>query len=634
MRLRNTVFYTGEMAWAVALGFAACFAVAADEPRLQVDRPTGRVEWNRAAFQVFGLTDGAKLRPELDAQATKDGVLLTLRLRNDDAVPRAVAPTFPNIEVKGTNAADHRLLRYCFPARSARIGRDNVSDRAFYSGICPVQFLSVDHPACGSLSAVVCDTNNVRKLFGVDKTDQTLRLFAEYESRTLAPGETWTLPTVLLCASEQDWHAGLEAYRRWLATWYRPAAPRRPFFREVFNFRVCYLNGRPGVGRGVFDAGAKTWSLVEAVGQDAEAFGGVDFVHLFDWSQTPEQGRVGDYSPWVYLGGAEPFRRQLQALRTNHISAGLYLEGYLVSPESKAAQALGRDGRITDEQGRQLDLWGGGYVTMCPHVPAWQDYLAATCRRVVEESGAAGLYVDEFGFLTQYRCFNPAHAPFHAKGAHMMAGEREALRKIRAAVGERAVLYTEEIPTDAMTQFTDGAYTASVKMSLNKGLACPINLTRFALPDFKTIELISEEALKNELPALRATFFNGEGVYLSGDARAFSPDGLALIRKTHALLREYADAFTGQEPAPLVPTLNEAVCANRFPAGRRTVWTLQNAGSQPCEGPVLRVPHRAGARYRDAWNGAKLKPAPTGDGGAVISLRLGAGEVGCVVQSW
>lgn len=148
--------------------------------------------------------------------------------------------------------------------------------------------------------------------------------------------------------------------------------------------------------------------------------------------------------------------------------------------EGRRARHSGRDWMMTDEKGRRVDSWGGGYFTMCQHVPAWQDYLAETCGRLAGQTGVAGLYLDEYGFLSQYRCSNRAHDNLHAMGAHMLSGEYGSLRKVRAAVGERTVLYTEEIPTDVMTQFSDGAYTAAVKASLRKGIACPIHLTRFA----------------------------------------------------------------------------------------------------------------------------------------------------------
>ena len=59
-----------------------------------------------------------------------------------------------------------------------------------------------------------------------------------------------------------------------------------------------------------------------------------------------------------------------------------------------------------------------------------------------------------------------------------------------------------------------------------------------------------------------------------------------------------------------------------------------HTGAAPFEGPVLRVLHRAGSRYLDAWNGRVLTPEITSDGNAVISLPLDGGGAGCVVQSW
>jgi len=329
---------------------------------LRADRQTGRVEtlrhrpsdasWVNGPFSLFRITGGERLRTELDARSTAEGILLTLRIINDDAQPQMVTPTFPDLKLCGTNAADHRRLRYCFPARVALVGNDNQSDRAFYSGIYPVQFMAVDHPVRGSLHAVIGDTNNTRKLFGLDKTDDALRLFVEHEGRLLAPGGEWVLPPVLLATTDGTWHSGLMAYRRWLASWYRPAAPRRAAFREVFNFRVFYPHHAPPMNSGIFDQATKRWTLREALDRDTHDFGGVDFVHLYDWAKTPEHGRVGDYAPWTHLGGLAEFRNQLKAIQDRGILSGLYLEGYLASPESQIAK---QSGQVWGNLGS--DLW-------------------------------------------------------------------------------------------------------------------------------------------------------------------------------------------------------------------------------------------------------------------------------------
>lgn len=523
-------------------------------------------------------------------------------------------------------------MRYCFPVRSARIGTENVSDRAFYSGIAPLQFFAADHPRRGSLHLVIEDTSNSQKLFGLDKDDEVLRLFAEHETRSLAPGEQWTLPPVLLGVSVGTWHSGLLAYRKWLATWYVPDAPRMDDFRSVFNFRVFYPHHAPPLGSDVIDPESGKWKIPEAVGRDKELFGGVDFVHLYGWAATPERGRVGDYQPWEHIGGLAGFRDQLDTLHSNGIPTGLYLEGYLASPESKVAQRFGEAWGMRDAEGKSIDAWGGGYTTMCAHHPGWQDYLAETSARLARETGARGIYLDQFGFLTQYRCHHPEHAEFHRDGAHMLAGEREILRKVRAAVGPGHLIYTEEIPTDVMTRHLDGAYTAALRIALDRGDGPPIHLTRFALPEFKTIQLFSEEGLGYRLAAIKATFFNGEALYLAGDASLFSPACLALIRKSHAILKSQSKAFTTLEPEPLVETLAPGILANRFPTDSGCVWTFLNIGGEDHHGPVLRVSNRSEDRYFDLWNEVPLVAEPDTTGGAVISLNLPAGGVGCLLQ--
>jgi len=112
-----------------------------------------------------------------------------------------------------------------------------------------------------------------------------------------------------------NWHAALAAYRRWVGTWYKPAAPRKKWFREAFNFRQVFLHPNLGLEYGAFDPKTGEFRLAKMVADDAAAFGGVDFVHIFDWSQTPAHGRVGRYDPWKYLGGARRFRGEIARVK-------------------------------------------------------------------------------------------------------------------------------------------------------------------------------------------------------------------------------------------------------------------------------------------------------------------------------
>lgn len=194
--LRGTIAVGACLLAALAAANARAEVVActAGDIELRVDRETGRVEslrhlpnkatWADTPFSLFRVAEPDQLRTGLDVLATEEGVLLTLQIVNTTTVPRAVAPVFSDLQLRGDDAADHRQLRYCFPARSGLVGRENRTDAGWYSGIFPVQFMAVDHPRRGSLHVVVCDTaNDNRKTFELGKTDGELRLCTRYEPR-------------------------------------------------------------------------------------------------------------------------------------------------------------------------------------------------------------------------------------------------------------------------------------------------------------------------------------------------------------------------------------------------------------------------------------------------------------------
>ncbi len=125
-------------------------------------------------------------------------------------------------------------------------------------------------------------------------------------------------------------------------------------------------------------------------------------------------------------------------------------------------------------------------------------------------------------------------------------------------------------------------------------------------------------------------FFNGEGIYDSSYC-LYSGPSTDRIRKSFRVQKEYADCFTTAEPEPMVRTQRANVHANRFPGAGRTIWTLYNARYTTVRGPVLTVPHRLGAVYRDVWKDEPIKPEITGDR-ATISLTLTPQGLGCIVQ--
>jgi hypothetical protein len=179
----------------------------------------------------------------------------------------------------------------------------------------------------------------------------------------------------------------------------------------------------------------------------------------------------------------------------------------------------------------------------------------------------------------------------------------------------------------------DGSFTYAMSTARRTLTRVPLNLTRFAIPDFKTIEILyCDKPTGSWATGVKWVFFNGEAIWLEGPAPEwFEPETREAIRQCYRILREYRDAFTTADPQPLVPTLLGGVFANAFPAADRTVYTLYNARHRTVRGDVLSLPWADGAVYEDAWRNEPAAVRRQGDR-AILSLELGPHDVGCVVQ--
>jgi hypothetical protein len=290
---------------------------------------------------------------------------------------------------------------------------------------------------------------------------------------------------------------------------------------------------------------------------------------------------------------------------------------------------LGRDGN---------GCWWPDSTEMyvCSYVPAWRDVQSSTYAAKVKELDVDGMYLDEFGFAGSWvDCYAKDHG--HAVPGYAVVGERDCTQMVRRAIDQArpgVALYSEETPVDVTTQFQDGSFTYAMSSSSTTPTRAPLNSVRFALPDFKTIEILyCDKPTGSWATGVRWVFFNGEAIWLEGPAAEwFEPETRATIRRCYAVLRKHRDAFTTLEPIPLVPTEMGGVFANAFPAAGKTVFTFYNARHRTVRGEVLRVGELSGTRRRwyDEWR--QCTASVRHDGTAtVVSLEIGPQDVGCVV---
>jgi len=577
---------------------------------------------------------------QLRAQfAMNDTGALVIRgeLVNRGEKPHSIGVTFPQIGpyVLGDDPASNA---YVYPCRAAYVGREPVNLETRYGGLFGVQFMATFDPAAGQgLYLRTEDTTCIERSYILRKNREGMLLAVRYPERPLEPGETRPLADTVIALTDGGWHEALLDYRRWLRTWHQPAAPRKAWFREVFNFRQRFLHWLDPL----YDPATGVIDLPRAIHEAREHFGGVEYLHLFDWGNCGPHGRiygrVGDYSPYDFLQGRrDNLHGAIAGVRDSGVPVGLYIEGYLLDERGKLGRAHGANWQLMRADGAGARWPNSAEIYVCPGVEAWRAVQAETYAAKVRELDVDGMYIDQFGFTGTYKdCHSPDHG--HAVPSYPVLTELATTKAIRRAVDAAkpgVAIYTEESPCDVTSQYQDGAFTYEMNQCHARGARIPINLFRFAVPDFKTFEiLICDKPTASWATGVRWTFFNGEGLWLEGTAQEwFAPETLAEIRKCHAILREHRDAFTSLEPLPLVATPASNVWANYFPAAGKEVWTLYNARHRTFRGPLLRAPHRDGWVWRDAWHG---RPATVDRRGPedVVETELGPMGVGCLVRT-
>lgn len=571
----------------------------------------------------------ARLVATLRLKAEQREILCSLSIKNAGNSETRPTVFFPDLSGLGVGSVAHTY--YFYPKLGAAFGKVPCSLRHPHSGAFPFQFMDIYNPLLGGgVYLRTLDINLNWKWFILWKQEDGMRLAVEYLDQPIAPGQERVFPDAALGMHVGDWHAALGAYRDWLATWYKPLASRPRWFREVFNFRQEFLYF---ITTKLFDSKTKRFDILGEIADVKEQFGGCDYMHIFDWGYTKQFGRCGDYNHWEDMGGLENFRKAINTAQEAGVPVGLYIEGYLVSPPSNLGKTHGTEWQLLDAQDKPYPYFPPDY-NMCPNVKGWQDYLASTYKRVAQETGAKGFYIDEFGFANQgHFCYNKAHG--HEIPAPPLRGEMELTRKVRTALNEVSpdiVLYTEESPCDVTSQYQDGSFTYAL-CSYRKPPDV-LSLYRFVIPDFKLFEIIVCDApIGGNYEAVRRVFFNGNGLWIEGRADEWFTDKTrAEIARLYRVLRTHKDAFTSMRPVPLVPTLKEGVLANEFPSDTqsKTVYTFFNTNYWSVGGDIISLPHRQGSRYLDAFSGAELQPVLI-NGHAIIQMEIKPRDVACLL---
>ncbi len=460
----------------------------------------------------------------------------------------------------------------------------------------------------------------------------------EYLRRTRQPGESFALKDVALAAHPGDWRGPMRAYADWC--------------HEVWTFR------KPSALRGIVNMLAAGWGQSPLFRDGAYRTDFIqprcDCIELMSWWEWSELGpwrtpwdqleeRLGEamykrYSPYFVKdpvtgktmypinrgdydgynarwGGLPAFQEAIKTYRGMGAMVTLYTDPILACDNTRCGQQWGELWGIvqpTGEYNHNYESWN-----MCHEVAEYRQYVADTMRRVMEETDADGIRLDEYGHGGA-ACFSTLHEHTFAEPGctEWLRCIAETTRMVRAAMDEvkpGSVLTTEHPGYDFLMHCMEGCitYDLTVQATPLRPLEC--NLQRFFFPECKAFELDHRSADTRH----HKRFWNGVASF-----GAYYPEDM------DAVLRENVDVFEGGEWAPLVETQAQYVYANRFGDGPKTLYTLYNATGRTFFGPALALEPGEDGHLFDLLHG---REAETGTDGAV-EVFLERDGVACIAR--
>lgn len=577
-----------------------------------------------------------------------------LAVHNDG--PQAVDANirFPVLNGLRLGAMDD--LQCFFPQYRNALGSGRATYYAYAGVAFPMQFFDVfDERAGGGVWLRTEDLVDRQRNYFLSKQTDGARLFVEYPGLTtrLAPATATGFPVTKLGFHAGDWRASVERYRDWLATWYRPfKAQDKPWLRESFwllaeitdDVPPPYFKlppwSDPKTKRILFRDILTEW--------ERKAGHKPDVLHLWAWAYDPKTiQRWGEYGGTDYdrYGGQPAFRESIADVQNNlGVAMSLYINATLCRKDIPIGERLA-DKALQLSDGKPFIRYPDTYC-MCHATPEWIKQQIQTYQRLVRETGAKMLYVDQQATVqdivnkTSCVCFHPGHG--HPIPNQVNETDNRFIRALREAVPGEVALYGEFPYTDTTTQFYDSAihyyfhrgggqrFSPIFDAETSAGNdEVALNVYRFLFPKLMHLDLPLSIAYDTWHP-LKFTFFNGEAIYDSF-WRFYESRGHAFMVRAFELKKRFKDCFASDTPEMLVPTERANVYANRFPGKGRVLWTLYNARPTTVRGAVLAVPHQHGATYRDEWNDKDLKPKIR-DGQALLSLELDPQSIGCISQ--
>ncbi len=462
----------------------------------------------------------------------------------------------------------------------------------------------------------------------------------EYDRRTRPAGGSFAPADAVLAAHVGDWHQALAAYAAWAHRVWR----FRPYPGRLKTVHNMIATG--WAGDFLFKNGQYRTDFIKPNTDCIELMSWWDWSPLgpfgtpFDqlekvlspaaikgWKpyfvkdpvtgQTMWNNQPGDYDGYnERFGGLPAFRTAIDTYRKMGALVTLYTDPFRMDFTSKIGLKHGAAWCAVGPDGKPCH--GYDVYNPCHDLPEVRQWVAQAMERVMRETGADGLRLDEYGH-SGYPCHNPDHRHTFAEPGLTQWNKAvgDAIRQVREGIDRvrpDLVLTTEHPSYDYHWQWLDGVITYDYSVQKCDLRPLEVNTQRFYFPECKAYELDH----MGQDPKDQKKFWNG--------AESF---GRYWPQPYDSIYRENEDVYQSRDAEPLVPTTARRVYANRFGGAGKVIYHLYNATGHTFDGDCLRVRVPAGHHLVDLLTGEAGALTEAGEA-RNLRLYLPRNRVACV----
>lgn len=329
-----------------------------------------------------------------------------------------------------------------------------------------------------------------------------------------------------------DWYDAAQHYRAWAKTvpafW--PDDPARENQSAVERIRE--------VGVWLIEAFNMDYPYHDQVKNFADYMGVPLGFHWYRWHQIPFDRGYPHFFP-----ANNGFKEGIDALQKHGILVMPYINVHVWDKHLDDFETIGRAGAVKDRNGN-IDWYDAenGLAKMCPATEIWQSTLETIVRRLANEYGVDGIYLDQLAAVPAPLCFDPTHGHPLGGGGWWADSYRALLKRLHAAIRPDQFL-TVEWNAEPFLKDTDGVLTNHFEFADQ----VPIFGTIFGnhTPGFGRYheqgpDDVAAFRVKQAQAFVYGNQLGWQGIYLVGQ-----PSSMAYLRDLAKLRREVASYLDG-----------------------------------------------------------------------------------------